>query len=115
MRRGDIYLVDLEPVRGGEANRARPAVLVTNDAANRVAERMRRGVLTVVPVTSNVTRVLPFQVLLDGIECGLTRDSKAQCEQLRAVDVSRLLHRLGAVPAKTLDRIDTALRRQLAL
>lgn len=50
MRRGDIYLIGFEPVQGSEADKARPAVLVPNDAANRSVERNGRGVLTVVPV-----------------------------------------------------------------
>jgi mRNA interferase MazF len=115
MRRGDIYLVDLEPVRGSEANKARPAVLVSNEAANRSVDRARRGVLTVVPVTSNVSRVYPFQVLLPAAECGLSRDSKAQCEQVRAVAVERVMHRIGAVPVKVMAELDAALRRHLAL
>ena len=64
MRRGEVRLVDLEPVRGAEADKRRPAVIVSNDGANSTAQRLRRGVVTVVPVTSNVTRVYPFQVLL---------------------------------------------------
>ncbi|MEV5592540.1 type II toxin-antitoxin system PemK/MazF family toxin [Streptomyces sp. NPDC052496] len=115
MRRGDIYLVDLEPVRGSEANKMRPAVLVSSDAANRSVQRAGRGVLTVVPVTSNVTRVYPFQVLLAADDCGLPRDSKAQCEQVRAVSVERLGRRVGSVPAQVLAGLDAALRRHLAL
>ena len=64
MQRGEIRLVDLEPVRGNEANKRRPAVLVSNDRANTTAARLGRGVVTVVPVTSNVARVFPFQSLL---------------------------------------------------
>ncbi|PRC55794.1 mRNA interferase MazF9, partial [Mycobacterium sp. ITM-2017-0098] len=54
MRRGEIWQVDLEPARGGEANKTRPAVIVSNDRANATASRLGRGVITVVPVTSNI-------------------------------------------------------------
>ena len=64
MRRGEIRLVDLEPVRGSEAGKRRPAVVVSHDRANAAAARLGRGVVTVVPVTSNVARIFPFQVLL---------------------------------------------------
>jgi mRNA interferase MazF len=64
MRRGEIRLVDLDPVRGEEANKQRPAVIVSNDGANSTADRLGRGVVTVVPATSNIDRVYPFQVLL---------------------------------------------------
>ncbi|MDT0395889.1 MULTISPECIES: type II toxin-antitoxin system PemK/MazF family toxin [Streptomyces] len=115
MRRGDIYLVDLEPAVGHEANKKRPAVLVTNDAANRMADRAGRGVLAVVPVTSNVTHVRTFQVLLRAVDCGLNHDSKAQCEQIRSLDLSRFGHRIGTVPPQVMKDINRALRQQLAL
>src|SRR6478736_2705202 len=72
MRRGDIHSVDLDPVRGSESNKRRLAVIVSNDAANATARRLGRGVITVVPVTSNVERVYPFQVLLSAAETGST-------------------------------------------
>jgi mRNA interferase MazF len=115
MRRGDVYLVDLEPTRGSEANKVRPAVIVSNDAANRAAERRGRGVVTVVPVTSNTKQVHPFQVLIAAGEGGLEVESKAQAEQLRAVSAERLRKRIGSLSPKTVDRIDGALRTHLAL
>lgn len=115
MRRGEIRLVDLEPVRGAEANRRRPAVIVTNDGANQTAAKLGRGVVTVVPVTSNVSRVYPFQVLLPAAETGLDRDSKAQAGQLRSVDVGRVGSRVGSLPNATLLLLDEALRLHLAL
>jgi mRNA interferase MazF len=115
MRRGDIYSVDLDPARGSEANKRRPAVIVSNDAANATASRLGRGVITVVPVTSNVERVYPFQVLLPAAETGLDRDSKAQAEQIRSIAVERLDARLGVVPNAILLEIDEALRLHLGL
>lgn len=115
MRRGEIYLVALDPVRGSESNKTRPAVVVSNDAANRVAERIGRGVVTVVPVTSNAVRVYPFQVALRAAECGLATDSKAQAEQIRAVTVERLGRRIGKLSPATLRLLDDALRTHLAL
>lgn len=114
MRRGDIYLVDFEPIRGSEADKTRPAVIVSNDAANRAVERSGRGFVTVVPVTSNVDRIFPFQVLLEAGESGLTKDSKAQAEQVRAVAATRLGRRLGALQPVTLSRLNDALRTHLA-
>src|SRR5260370_32734790 len=98
MRRGEIRLVDLDPVRGAESNKRRPAVIVSNDGANSTAARLGHGVITVVPVTSSIARVHPFQVLLRAAETGLHRDSKAQAEQVRAVSIQRVGPRLGAVP-----------------
>ncbi|HUA41464.1 MAG TPA: type II toxin-antitoxin system PemK/MazF family toxin [Streptosporangiaceae bacterium] len=99
MRRGDIVVVNLDPVRGSESSKSRPAVVVSNDAANAIATRLGRGVVTVVPVTPNLARVYPFQVLLPARETGLARDSKAQAEQVRAVAIERIGARLGRLPA----------------
>jgi mRNA interferase MazF len=115
MQRGDIYMVDLEPTQGSEANKIRPAVIVSNNAANRTAERNGRGVVTVVPVTSNTDRVYPFQVLLKSGEGGLAVDSKAQAEQVRSVDYVRLRRKIGTIPPAALGRLDDALRTHLAL
>ena len=115
MRRGEIWLVDLEPVAGAEANKVRPVVVVSNDAANRRATDRGHGVVTVVPVTSNVTRVLPFQTLLPQDATGLHEPSKAQAEQVRSLDVARFRTRLGRLPAGVLTDLDGALRLHLAL
>jgi mRNA interferase MazF len=115
IRRGDIHAVDLDPGRGAEANKRRPAVVVSNDVANATAARLGRGVITVVPVTSNVERVYPFQVLLAAAETGLDRDSKAQAEQVRSIAVERVGERLGIVTAATMQDVEEALRLHLGL
>ncbi len=115
MRRGEIRLVDLDPARGSEANKRRPAVIVSNDAANTTAAKLQSGVLTVVPVTSNVERVYPFHVLLPAGTTGLTRDSKAQAEQVRSIAVERIDQLLGRVPPLLMDALNEALRLHLAL
>ena len=115
MLRGELRIVDLEPVRGAESNKRRPAVIVSNDAANSTAARLGRGVLTVVPVTSNVERVYPFQVLLPAGTAGLTQDSKAQAEQVRSIDAGRLGEQLGRLPDSLMASLDDALRLHLAL
>jgi mRNA interferase MazF len=115
MLRGEIWQVDLDPARGSEANKQRPAVVVSNDRANATATRLGRGVVTVVPVTSNIDKVYPFQVLLSAAHTGLAVDSKAQAEQVRSVATQRLLRRLGQVSPAELTNLDDALRLHLAL
>jgi mRNA interferase MazF len=115
MQRGEIRLVDLEPVKGAEANKRRPAVVVSNDGANSTAERLGRGVVTIVPVTSSVGRVYAFQVFLRAVDTGLQRDSKAQAEQIRAVAVQRVGAKIGVVPAAIMADLDDALRLHLGL
>lgn len=115
MRRGDIHVVDFEPARGSEPDKRRPAVIVSNDASNAIVSRLGRGLITVVPLTSNVARLYRFQVLLPGARTGLDRDSKAQAEQVRSVAVERVGERIGLVPYSLLDRVDEALRIHLDL
>lgn len=113
--RGEIREVDLEPARGSEASKRRPAVIVSNDGANTTASQLGRGVITIVPVTSSVTRVYPFQVLLPASECGLRLDSKAQAEQVRSVTIERVGRPLGQLPSSLMSELEDALRLHLDL
>lgn len=115
MRRGDVVWVDLDPVRGSEANKRRPAVVVSNDGANRIAEQLGRGVVTVVPVTTNTAKVFPFQVLLPARRCQLSRTSKAQAEQIRSIAVERIGSIAGRLPPDILEQLDGAIRLHLGL
>ena len=115
MLRGEIRLVALDSAQGSESNKTRPAVVVSNDRANATASRLGHGVITVVPVTSNVDRVFPFQVLLPAGSTGLRVNSTAQAEQIRSVSVGRLGALLGHIPASLMARLDDALRLHLQL
>lgn len=115
MLRGELRVVDLAPARGSEAKKSRPAVIVSNDGANATASRLGRGIITVVPVTSNVTRIYPFQVRLPAAECGLSRDSKAQAEQVRSIAIERVGGRVGQLPPSLMSHLEDALRLHLGL
>lgn len=93
----------------------RPAVLISNDVANATAARLGRGVVTVIPITSNVERIHPFQVLLPAAVTGLSQDCKAQAEQVRSVAVERVGQRRGALSREGISDLDAALRVHLAL
>jgi mRNA interferase MazF len=116
MRRGDIFIADLEPVKGSEANKQRPVVIVSNDESNAVVEKMSAGIVTVVPLTTNTSRVYRFQVLLEPEDTGLAKPCKAQGEQIRAITTNRLKTLIGRVSGngKMLE-IDEALRIHLQL
>jgi mRNA interferase MazF len=113
--RGDVFLVTLGPVIGSEANKTRPAVVVSNDRANDVALRVGGGVVTVVPLTSNTARVYSFQTLIPPKGTGLRKESKAQAEQIRAVDVHRLERRIGKLTAESMASLERAIRVHLGL
>ena len=80
-----------------------------------VPDGLGRGVITVVPVTSNTERVYPFQVLLSSADTGLNFDLKAQAEQIRSVSVERIGRMIGIVDFEHMARLDYALRLHLAL
>jgi mRNA interferase MazF len=108
MTRGELYWVDLEPSQGSEANKRRPCVIVSRDASNRSAP-----ILTVVPVTSNVSRIYPFDVYLVNV---LDRPSKAQANQVRTISKERLSGpAIGQLSAELIKQLDDALRLHLAL
>ena len=120
MRRGDVVIVALDPALAAEASKARPCVVVSNDGANTVATRLGRGVVAIVPLTSNVARVFNgFEALVSDREelaaMGLRAPSKAQASQLRAVSVERIRGTIGRCPAPVLDAIDEAIRFHLSL
>ena len=115
MLRGEIRLVDFGQALPGESASHRPAVIVSNDGANSTAARLGRGVVTVAPMTSNVSRVYPFQVFVPAHDSGLELDSKVQAEQVRSVSVERVTRALGCVPAPLMLRVDEALRLHLSL
>ncbi|WP_432833834.1 type II toxin-antitoxin system PemK/MazF family toxin [Dactylosporangium sp. CA-092794] len=101
---------------GSEAAKRRPVIIVSNNAANHSAVSRSRGVVTIVPVTSNTARVYPFQVLLPADPMiGLTIESKGQAEQVRSIDVTRVAQRLGTLPPPLLRQVDEALRLHLDL
>lgn len=111
MQRGDVYYANLDPSQGSEIQKTRPVVIVSNNGANR-----NSALVTVLPVTSNVTRIYPFEVKLPAKETGLGKDSKAMAQQVRTLDKGRLgLHAAGQVPAGLMAEIDVALRLHLAL
>ena len=110
MYRGDIVLVDFEPARPTEADKVRPSILVTNDQANLYGTS-----LMVVPLTSNISKVYPFQLFLPAEAVGLERDSKAQVELTRSVSRSRVGERVGRVPEGLLEQLDEKLKLHLGL
>jgi mRNA interferase MazF len=115
MRRGEVWYADLNPVRGSEADKTRPVVVVSNDVANQSAAKLGRGVVTIVPLTSSTQHIYSFQVLIPVGDAGLPEDSKAQAEQVRSIDQARLIEYVGQVPSALMSKLDDALRLHLAL
>lgn len=115
MLRGEIRYVNFGKAPQGEVANRRPAVLVSNDTLNATSAALNRGVVTVVPITSNVTKVYPFQVRLPRKVSGLRVESKAQAEQIRSVSISRIGDRIGRLSAEVQEQLDAALRLHLGI
>jgi len=97
-RRGEIWLADLSPTRGSEQSGVRPILIFQNDAINRFTTTA-----LAIPLTTNLRRAaLPSCVKVAAGEGGLTANSVALCHQLRAVDATRFIRRLGAIEPRTM-------------
>jgi mRNA interferase MazF len=106
MKRGDVWWVTFAPSVGGEIRKRRPAVIVSNDEANRHLNRVQ-----VVPLTSTVDRVYPSESIV--VLRGARR--KAMADQLTTASKRRLTQRIGRLAAHDMHGIDEAIRVQLAL
>jgi len=104
-KKGDVYLVNFDPTVGSEVKKIRPAVIVSNDVNN-----ANSPILSITPITSNVSRVFSFEVELPSGGSGLTKKSKAMINQTRAVDKARLIEHIGKLDRQVLERIDKALK-----
>lgn len=108
-RRGSVYRVNLDPTIGHELRKTRPALVVSNDHMNELAET-----ILVMPITAGVHQYYHW-IPLDPPEGGMTKPSSIVTEQVRSIDKSRLQRRLGAVRPATMAKIEQAIRDNFAL
>jgi mRNA interferase MazF len=106
MKRGEVWWVNFDPSVGGEIKKKRPAVIVSNDAANKHLNRVQ-----VVPLTSKVDKIYPSeaQVVFGG------KPAKAMADQLTTVSKLRLLNHGGSLGDAEMQDVEQAIRVQLAM
>ena len=111
MKRGEVWFANLNPTIGSETAKRRPVLIVSNDANNRAS-----ATITIVPITSQIARVYPFEVSLPKGAAGLAKASKAQAQQIRTISRERISgKRVGILSAEEMTRVDAALRLHLSL
>lgn len=109
MRRGEIYYADLNPTLGAEINKKRPVLIISNDANNKAS-----ATVTILPITSNVSKVYPFEVMLDVKKSGLPKASKIQCQQIRTISKLRIKTGcIGKIDKEIFNKIEFALKLHL--
>jgi mRNA interferase MazF len=110
-RRGDVFLVSLDPTVGAEIQKTRPAVVIQNDVVNR-----QSPIVIVAAITSQFDEpIYPTETLVRAPEGGLRVDSVVLLNQIRSVDRARLVRRLGALSTNTMSKVDRALLLSLGL
>lgn len=111
MKRGEIYYANLNPAVGSEIAKRRPVLIVSNDVNNRAA-----STVTILPVTSNVSRIYPFEVFLSPSDSGLPKPSKIQAQQIRTISKQRINGDvIGLLNSELMQLVDAALKLHLAL
>ena len=111
--RGDVYLVNLDPIIGKEIGKSRPAIIIQNDTGNKFSP-----VTIIAPVSGvkEITKPLPIMIFLSKGEGGLKEDSYVDCGQIRTVDKDRrLINKLGSLKQENIQEIDIALKISLSL
>jgi len=107
--RGEIYLVDFDPIRGSEQGGCRPAIILQNNIGNQ-----HSPTVIVASITSRQKPPLPVHLPISGIP-GLKEDSIVLLEQLRTVDKSRIYNYLGLAGSKMMQAIDDVLAVSLGI
>lgn len=109
-KRGEIWLVCLDPTIGAEIKKTRPALIISNDIGNEFSL-----MVSLIPITDIGLKIYPMEVLLSGQECGLQENSKAKTQQIRTVDKKRLIKKLGVVSQECLLHVERAVQYHLGM
>ena len=111
IKKGDILLINFEPVKGSKQGRVRPALVVQNDILNRFSP-----ITIVAPITSRIySKEYPTNVEITKFESRLNVDSTILTNQIRAVDKSRIIKKISSLNSSSMKKVDLAIKISLDL
>lgn len=111
IKKGDIFLANLEPIKGKEQGGIRPVLIIQNDISNKYSP-----VTIIAAITSKIyEKDFPTNVLIKQKESGLNKDSTVLLNQIRTIDISRLIKKVGSLDLYTMGLVDKSLRISLGL
>jgi mRNA interferase MazF len=111
IKRGDVYFADLSPVRGSEQGGQRPVLIIQNNIGNKYSPTV-----IVAAITAKIAKAkLPTHVEIESSKVGLVRDSVVLLEQVRTIDKTRLIQKLGQLESDDMSLVDKALVISLGL
>lgn len=111
IKRGDIVLVNLDPVVGSEQGKTRPALVIQNNVGNKYSPTT-----IVAPLTSKqFSREFPTNVEISSEESGLTKGSTVILNQIRTIDKRRIIKKYGSLKEDIMRKVDEAIKISLAI
>ncbi len=112
IKRGDIILVDLEPVKGSETGKIRPCVIIQNDIGNKFSSTT---IVVIITSQKEISKEYPTDVWVEKDKSGLNLDSIIQGDQIRTISKERIVKKLGHFDDVIIKKIDEVIRISLGL
>ncbi len=109
-KRGEIWLVRLDPTVGSEIKKTRHALIISNNVNNQYAD-----LVTVLPISDKGSKVYPFETAVSEAGTGLSKPSKIKCQQIRTIGKERLLRKLGNMSGTLSSDVEEALKLHLGI
>jgi len=109
--KGDVVYVNLEPIRGSETGKIRPCLVIQNNALNSASPTT---IVLVITSRNRFKKKYPSHVWINKSESGLTKDSTIQCEQIRTIDKSRIINKIGSIDNNYLKKVEEAIKITLS-